>query len=89
MVARGLCRSQVDDMGGFEETIAYARAKGWHFYSGGTQGGRYIDVRLCPLCVGTPRSHLPPAPDYIAGQLELELELEVSNEGEKGSPPTA
>ena len=54
------------------DTEARARALGWHIYHGYSETGKWLDVRLCALCVGTPRSQaLPPAHDELPGQLDL------------------
>lgn len=73
------CGSMVT-RGDLSETIAYARAKGWHMYQGKSLTGKYIDVKLCPSCIGTSRSRLPPAPLVLDGQLELELWIGGSDE---------
>lgn len=81
-------------------TLEAARVKGWHIYrevkaqidrtSGARLGQVVVDQRvLCPQCVGTPRSKLPPAPEVLEGQADLldDLHFEVKVvEKEKKQP---
>jgi len=39
-----------------------ARFKGWHLFDGETIAGVPLTSHLCPKCVGTNRSRLPPSP---------------------------
>lgn len=67
------CRNAVLWLGTEDRTVSHARAKGWHLYQGPSWTGKYIDVKLCPSCIGTSRSRLAPAPQNLDGQLELDL----------------
>lgn len=42
-----------------------ANAKGWHLYEGQTLGGGLLISHLCPKCIGTNRSKLPPPPPRL------------------------
>jgi hypothetical protein len=44
---------------------AKASAKGWHLFEGMTFGGNPLESHLCPACIGTNRSKLPPAPPRL------------------------
>lgn len=52
-------------------TVMHARARGWHIWSGVTQGGQEQTVVLCERCVESKRRDLPPAPDAVEGQASL------------------
>ena len=46
---------------GPRETVSNAaRARGWHLYEGPSLTSMEIVSHLCPACVQTPRSKLPP-----------------------------
>lgn len=51
-------------------TMTRARVKGWHIYTGSTQGGEQVVWILCPACVGQ-RGRLPKPPEALPGQEEL------------------
>jgi hypothetical protein len=54
-----------------EKVALLARVKGWHIFEGETLGGTTTVVHLCPKCVGTNRSKLPPAPERLDGDQTL------------------
>jgi hypothetical protein len=80
------CPERYPSQGDVLRTFESARVKGWHIYqnvmikySRGT-GERDFDVDtriLCPKCVGTPRSQLPPAPTVLEGQADILEDLNI------------
>ena len=82
------CNQVVIARGEAGETVQLARAKGWHLYAGFTLGGKYIDIKLCPACIGTPRSKLSAAPAHLDGQLEMDLGGS-DEQGATAAPPEA
>lgn len=70
-----VCGSEYVDLGDDHVTEVYARAKGWHIWTGTTQGGQAQTVVLCPQCADAGRRKLPPVPGAVQGeQLTLELD---------------
>lgn len=79
-------------------TFESARVKGWHIYhevlaryhkDTGQREIETITKTLCPSCVGTPRSKLPPPPVVLEGQADIleDLAIEVTPvEKEKKQP---
>jgi hypothetical protein len=67
-----ICLNQVMGRDTVKETLAVARAHGWHIFDGLTSGGDAFFSVLCPTCVGK-RARLDPAPKVLEGQLELDL----------------
>lgn len=57
-----------------------AMAKGWAFYEGKSLTGKKLKVVYCKKCIHGRRRDLPPAPEYLSGQLELELTDEGSTD---------
>lgn len=79
-------------------TFESARVKGWHIYqelkaelSRGTgQSAVTVFTKiLCPECVGTPRSKLPPAPLVLEGQADIleDLGIQVNPVEREKKPP--
>lgn len=72
------CNSMVLDQGSVAATVAKARARGWHLFTGPSLTGKPLDVVLCDRCVGTPRSRVPepiknfPEQEYLFGTMEVE-----------------
>jgi hypothetical protein len=64
------CGGQILAEGTMAFTMTRARAKGWHIFTGATEGGRAVVWKLCPECVGA-RARLPKAPDVLPGQEQL------------------
>lgn len=54
------------EQGTRERTINAARARGWHCHKEGDH-----ETHLCPACIGTSRSKLPPAPPALAEDVPL------------------
>lgn len=81
-------------------TFEAARIKGWHIYqkvemqldkvTGFQIGPNRVYTRiLCPTCIGTPRSKLPPPPVVLEGQADILEDLDVQAtpiEKEKNPP---
>jgi hypothetical protein len=68
-----ICKTMLLERGTHEETVAIARAKGWHVYDGTTMNGSEHHAVLCFRCVGTSRSRLPAPPPVLDGQLQLDI----------------
>lgn len=82
------CPNRYASRGDPWRTFESARVAGWHIYqaiqlkvssSGGQpMGPAQVNTRiLCPECVGTPRSKLPPAPLVLEGQADILEDLGV------------
>lgn len=54
-----------------QQLSARASIKGWHLYEGKTVGGGLLISHLCPKCIGTNRSKLPPAPPRLEADQTL------------------
>lgn len=92
------CPERFGFKGDLMRTFEAARVKGWHIYQhiqmrmSTSTGERLnlVDTRiLCPQCVGTPRSKLPPAPAVLEGQADIldDLGVEVIPEQKERKPP--
>lgn len=52
--------------------MARARETGWHCFEGlNVAGDKIISSHICPECMGTARSKLPPAPPRLAEDVPL------------------
>lgn len=95
------CPTRFPAKGDTFRTFESARVKGWHIYqrvqvqmstslTDDVHDKIIVDTRiLCPECVGTPRSKLPPAPLVLEGQADIleDLAIEVKPvEKEKKNP---
>lgn len=66
------CPAIVLNHGQGEQKITdQAVAKGWHLFDGTTVGGSPLISHLCPQCIGTSRSKLPPAPPRLEADQTL------------------
>lgn len=65
-----ICREKLPEQGTEAQTVARARAAGWHIYDGETIIGIPVRYILGPACVGQ-RGRLPKAPEHLPGQEEL------------------
>jgi hypothetical protein len=65
------CNGMLMDRGSAEDNAQYARAKGWHIWTGKTLAGKEHSVTLCARCVDSKRRNLTPAPERLEGQLDL------------------
>ena len=60
--------------------IRRARDMGWHVYEGPSiDGTKTLMSHICPLCMGTARSKLPPAPPPLVEDQPL-FEVEKTDE---------
>jgi hypothetical protein len=66
-----ICGQTVPQFDDDATTVAHARARGWHVFSGPTMSDYWVEVILCESCVGSPRARLPRAPKVLDGQGEL------------------
>jgi len=65
------CNSYILPRSNERDTIAHARAKGWHIFDGTTNSGNRHHAVLCARCVDTKRRALKPAPEKMPGQGSL------------------
>lgn len=67
------CTNNID-WDGVPRTIVITRARemGWHCFEGPNfTGDKALSSHICPLCVGTARSKLPPPPPPLAEDVPL------------------
>ena len=92
------CPNRYPYQGETLRTFESARVKGWHIYqqvtargsrSTGESSVRIFTKVLCPECVGTPRSKLPPPPAVLEGQADIleDLNYQVTPVEKEKKPP--
>jgi len=92
------CPNRYPYKGDLLRTFEAARVRGWHIYqhiqTQYTQSTgemiNIVDTRiLCPECVGTPRSKLPPPPKVLEGQADIleDLDIQVTPVEKEKKPP--
>ena len=83
------CPERFAYTGDLYTTFERARVRGWHIFqrvemnldkvTGFMVGNTVVETRiLCPDCIGTARSKLPPPPEVLEGQADILEELDVS-----------
>lgn len=91
------CPERFPYKGDTYRTFEAARVKGWHIYQkvqfqlvNGQPQPVVVETRiLCPVCVGTPRSKLPPPPAVLEGQADIleDLGIEAAPVERERKPP--
>jgi hypothetical protein len=91
------CPERFPYAGDMYRTFERARVRGWHIYQrvqlqmiSGVPQPVVVETKiLCPECVGTPRSKLPPAPAVLEGQADIleDLGIQVKPVEKEKRPP--
>lgn len=58
------CETKRLDLDSTSNNITYARAAGWHIWSGYTTAGRWADVVLCPTHAGNHKRETVGRPEW-------------------------
>lgn len=81
------CNKVMMDRGTPWRTNFAAMIRGWYLYRGQSEGGKLLNITLCPTCYGkVPRRLDPNVP--LEGQLELDLGG-TDEQGATAPPPEA